>query len=142
MKRNTGFTLVELLMVIIIIGVLVTLALPKYMHAVERARCTKAMHTLQAYRQAIIAYFREFNTFREDPNNSSSAFVTEADLESFVNTSLASTAEWQYAITFPSDSQFNITATRLTSTHSGQNIVLDETGHWTGTYPFNDPASL
>ena len=43
MKNKKGFTLVEILTVVIIIGILSALALPQYRRVVERARATEAM---------------------------------------------------------------------------------------------------
>lgn len=45
MKR--GFTLLELLIVIVIVGTLVTIALPKYQNALERGRALEGVRNVQ-----------------------------------------------------------------------------------------------
>ena len=51
-----GFTLVELLVVVLIIAVLMGIALPKYMRTLERARATEAMSGVKTLNDAIYAY--------------------------------------------------------------------------------------
>ncbi|MBO7191266.1 MAG: prepilin-type N-terminal cleavage/methylation domain-containing protein, partial [Elusimicrobiaceae bacterium] len=41
--NNTGFTLLELLMVALIMSILVSVAVPQYMKSAERARATEAL---------------------------------------------------------------------------------------------------
>jgi general secretion pathway protein G len=48
-----GFTLIELIVVLAIVAMLVTLALPRYFHSVERSREAVLRHDLRSLRDAI-----------------------------------------------------------------------------------------
>lgn len=54
--NKKGFTLVELLTVVLIIGVLTSIALPQYTRSIERSRATEAMIGLKALNDAVYAY--------------------------------------------------------------------------------------
>jgi len=45
-RNRAGFTMIELAVVVTLIGVLSLIALPKYRHALERARATQAFSTM------------------------------------------------------------------------------------------------
>lgn len=57
-RRNSryGFTLIELLVVMAIIAMLVTLALPRYLHSVERSKEAVLLEDLSVMRDAIDKY--------------------------------------------------------------------------------------
>lgn len=54
-----GFTLVEMLVVVLIIGILSSIALPNYMRSIEKSRATEAMNMVKAINDAIYAYAAE-----------------------------------------------------------------------------------
>ena len=53
MKHKSGFTLLEIIIVIIIIGVLASLALPRLFSTVEYSRATEAFSAIQALRGSL-----------------------------------------------------------------------------------------
>ncbi len=53
MKQLKGFTLIEIIIVIIIVGVLAALALPRFYSTVEFSKSTEALTSLTALRSAI-----------------------------------------------------------------------------------------
>jgi len=69
MKNYKGFSIIELLVVVLIIGVLAAIALPQYQKAVERARAATIFPLLKAIGEAEDNYFllygRYANSFDE-----------------------------------------------------------------------------
>lgn len=60
---QNGFTLVELMIVVIIVGVLAAVAIPMYTLATERAKGTEAVAALGTVRSALRNYYAEHGTF-------------------------------------------------------------------------------
>ncbi len=58
-KRRAGFTLMELMVVMAIIASLITLALPRYFHSVERSREAVLKQDLHIMRDAIDKFFAD-----------------------------------------------------------------------------------
>ena len=56
---NKGFTLLEIIVVLIILGIIATLAFTQYQGIIEKSRISEAKTTLGALRTMITAYYEE-----------------------------------------------------------------------------------
>jgi len=64
---SSGFTLTELLIVVIIVGILATLALPMLVKTLEKAKLGEAASNLNLIRTGEKIYFLEYGTFWKSP---------------------------------------------------------------------------
>jgi len=117
LAKQKGFTLVELAIVIVIIGVLASFGVPRFRDAVERSKAGEAMNYLSAIRASQERYHAIYATYANDPANLDVAFPNPkyftigvvgtgltADLESSWSLSLtrlgASAGYGPYTVTF------------------------------------------
>lgn len=62
---HRGFTLIELLVVMAIIGVLLTISVPRYMHSVEKSREAVLHENLALTRQVLDKYYGDYGKYPE-----------------------------------------------------------------------------
>lgn len=81
MRRGRhGFTFVELLVVVTIVGLLSSIAVPKYRAMKQRAQATNVLGDLQVVRVAVMNYYADHNQFPEEAG----AGVAPANLEKYL----------------------------------------------------------
>lgn len=66
MKKQAGFTLIELMIVVAIIGILAAIAIPNFMSYQCKAKQAEAKSNLGNIRTAQEAYFAEYDTYSDD----------------------------------------------------------------------------
>ena len=66
-SSESGFTLVELIVVVVIIGILSSIAIPSFQSAGDKAKQKEASTLISSYIKASAAYFTEYS---ESPRNS------------------------------------------------------------------------
>ena len=116
-----GFTLMELLIVVIIIGILAALAIPQYTKTIERAHWAEAIDNLGQIRSAEIRYFAERDAYT---SNFGGLDITDPNT--------IPGARYSYELTNADrvTQTFTIRATRIAGRYTGACIALDEEGNW------------
>ena len=66
MRKNKGFTLIELMIVVAIIGILATIAIPNFMTFLAKTKRSEVKYNLEAIYKAEISWFGEYNRFESN----------------------------------------------------------------------------
>jgi prepilin-type N-terminal cleavage/methylation domain-containing protein len=137
MLHKNAFTLIELLIVLIIIGVLATLAVPQFTGYVEKSRAAEALNMLAALRTGEDAYKLANGSYTTDFTKLGISNVKTNDPDA-----VAAGQHWWYSIMLDTATRYAILAYR-SSKNAGsakdQTIIMwfDEAAgvSWKGNHP-------
>ena len=135
-----GFTLLEILVVIIIISVLASLAMPRYFRTIDYARAMEALAHLGSIRQSLFRYYAPNRTYAGAFLSPTSPWDTNLDIDNPNNESLYPGSHFAYTIDISDPpTSFTITARRNLH-HGGDNvstITLNDRGEKSGSVVYS-----
>ena len=138
-KNKRGFTLIELMIVVAIVGILAAIAIPAYLDYTVKAKMSEVTNAFDALAQAACEYHTSMGTFPNDVTTIANIRKTFASVST----------QYISALTWTKDSQnndngvFQATLTNLSSAVDGcvlnLRIVYDDTNgyqkNWGGDVP-------
>ena len=123
--NRKGFTLIELMIVVVIIGILAALAIPRFMQTTGKAKKSEAKTVLKQLYQLERAYFQEHD-----------AYVAGANTAALVASSLSfddpgADARYDYSVTV-AGATFTATATEIADADgdgtANETLTMDQDG--------------
>ncbi|HOW87849.1 MAG TPA: type II secretion system protein [Candidatus Omnitrophota bacterium] len=143
--RSAGFTLTEVMIVVIIIGVLATLAIPRFFGQTEKAKAAEAINMLSVIRRAQLQYYDAHDrVYVSIPDNCSPSGADVATsktdfLEKLgIEIPACANAHWTYSTANVANSggtnSLIVTATRkpIGGEKVSGALTIDDNGTWSG----------
>ena len=119
--NRKGFTLVEVLIVVIIIGILASIGIPQFADSIEKAKGGEARAGLGHIQTGEKIYYAEKEYYTTN--------LSDLDIN-------LTQKYWSFVISTPTSFSFIATVTRLGGTRSGQTIIMDEKSNVSGNWEF------
>ena len=132
--RPNGFTLMELMIGLIIVGILATMAVPGFSRAVERTRVKEAQTTLAAIYSSEKVYRLDQTFYGSLDQLVANRYIADPDPGD-------NNPNWNFGIAGAGTAAFTATATRTGGGNNGQTVTVTQTFSGTsygGTHPLRD----
>ncbi len=117
-QASKGFTLIELMIVVVIVGILASIALPAYQDSVRKSKRATAQGDLMSFANAMERYFTTNGVYTG---------ATAATIYAATSPSDGGTANYNLSVV-AGDTTFTLTATAVSSQIEDGNMQLTSTG--------------
>ncbi|MEK7867776.1 MAG: prepilin-type N-terminal cleavage/methylation domain-containing protein [Candidatus Omnitrophota bacterium] len=119
--NRKGFTLVEVLVVVIIIGILAAIGIPQFAASIEKAKGGEARAGLGHLQTGEKVYYAESEYYT----------TNTADLDITLTQKY-----WTFTIAAPTSTTYTATATRSGGSYSGQTLTMNQLGTISGNWTY------
>jgi prepilin-type N-terminal cleavage/methylation domain-containing protein len=136
-RRDRAFTLVEIMIVVVIIGLLAAIALPAFQRVREKARLSRMANDLRVFAQAFDTYLLEQGAWPADaaPGVIPTELVGRLPNTFAQPTPLGGLYEWDNEVGLKSITLYNLTATVAQVTKL--DAMIDDGNASTGNFQYN-----
>ena len=129
MKKRSGFTLIELFIVVLVIAILAAIAMPILSKNIEKSKTGEVISTLNLIRMAEKDYLLDYKT---------KTYTTDFNLLNIDNPNNIASANRYFNYTIPTGglNVFTATATRKDGPYAGDWYTIDQDGSITSSGRF------
>ncbi len=124
-RRKIAFTIIELLIAVIIVGILAALALPQFTKSIESTKGKEAIAALHQIRTAERTYRIAENTYWNTKAIVADNSAINAQLNLFLDT--RANRNWDYIISAGADT-FTARARRISGRNTNETITINQDG--------------
>jgi len=111
MKKEEGFSLLELMVVVVIIGILTAFAIPSYIAATKRAKFDEAITNLRLIHSGERMYRLDYNTYTDDLDDLYPGYIDDPNANS--GRSFDYSIESATATTFSAEAEYIADTTKF-----------------------------
>ena len=137
MKKQSGFTIIELLIIVAIIGILVAIAYPSYLDHMRKARRSSAQGLMLDASNRETQYLLDKRQYTSNFSGTNSLSVSNSDFDCTTVVTTCSNNFYNISIAVDNSAApptFTVTATAIGTQAVDGNQTLDSTGAKTGKW--------